>query len=235
MNRPPLPNPIPCVWVAALAALLLAVPAPAEEAEGNRWEPRIRKFEEQDRTQPPPERAVLFVGSSSIVGWDLKKSFPELTTINRGFGGSQIADSIHFAERIVLAYKPRAIVFYAGDNDVAAGKSPERVAVDYAAFAKKVHDTLPETKIVYVAIKPSIKRWHLIDKMRQANHLIRETTEKDPRQVFVAVEEPMLGADGKPRAELFKKDGLHLNAKGYRLWSDLVRPHVKKRDQDETD
>ena len=197
------------------------------EKQQNRWEPRIRAFEAQDKKRPPPEEGILFVGSSSIVGWNLKKCFPDLPALNRGFGGSQVADSVHFAGRIVLPYRPRVIVLYAGDNDVAAGKKPQQVLADYRAFVNKVHAALPKTRIVFVAIKPSLRRWHLVDKMREANRLIRAAAEKDPRLVFVDVDGPMTGADGKPRPELFRKDGLHLNAEGYKLWSDLVRPHLK--------
>ena len=192
----------------------------------NRWEPHVQRFEQQDRVKPPPKGGILFVGSSSIVGWDLKKCFPDLPVINRGFGGSQISDSIHFAERIVLPYRPKVIVLYAGDNDVAGGKTPKQVVADYRTFVAKVHQALPKTRIVYVAIKPSIRRWHLVDKMRQANAAIKAAARSDPRLVFVDVDPPMIGQDGKPRGELFKPDGLHLNAAGYQLWSDLVRPHL---------
>lgn len=204
--------------------------APAAEARAqqeNRWEPKIRQFEEQDRKAMPPAGGILFVGSSSIVGWKVDECFPGLPVINRGFGGSQVADSVHFADRIVLPYRPKVVVLYAGDNDVASGKSPEQVLGDYRQFVEKVHAGLPETRIVFVAIKPSIRRWHLVDKMREANGLVRAASEKDERLVYVDVDGPMIGDDGKPRAELFKPDGLHLNAEGYKLWSALVLPHLK--------
>lgn len=200
--------------------------APANKPE-DRWEPAIRRFEEQDRKAPPPKGAILFVGSSSIVGWDLQNSFPDLTTINRGFGGSQIADSLRYAERIVTPYKPRVVVLYAGDNDIAAGKTPEKVAADFRAFAAKVHESLPKTRIVFISIKPSIARWKLIDRIREANRLIREATEKDARLTLIDVDGPMIGPDGKPKAELFKPDGLHLNEEGYELWAGLVRKELE--------
>jgi len=213
----------------ALAALI-SLSAMARAAETgkteNRWEPKIRQFEEQDQVKMPPADGILFVGSSSIVGWDVARWFPDLPVINRGFGGSQIADSVHFADRIVVPYRPRVIVFYAGDNDVASGKGPGRVLADYRRFVEKVHAALPQTRIVFVAIKPSLRRWHLVDTMREANRRIREVAEEDDRLVFVDVDAPMLGDDGKPRAELFKKDGLHLSDEGYKLWSSLVRPHL---------
>ncbi len=217
------------VFVSASSHLAGQTKAPAEE---NRWEPNIRRFEQADRKEFPPKNEILFVGSSSIVGWDLAKCFPDMPTINRGFGGSQIADSTHFAERIILPYKPRIIALYAGDNDINAGKSPEQVRDDYRKFVAKVHHALPETRIVFIAIKPSIKRWKMIDTMREANRMIREITEKHDRLDFVDVDRPMIGDDGKPAVKLFKQDGLHLNAEGYELWSKLVRPHLARAQSD---
>jgi len=198
----------------------------ADENGKNRWEASIQKFEVADRRAFPPKHGVLFVGSSSIVGWDLGKHFPELPVINRGFGGSQIADSIYFAERIVLPYEPKTIVLYAGDNDIASGKNAEQAHRDYQKFVAKIHRALPKTRIVFVAIKPSISRWNLIGEMRKANALIRATAKKDDRLIFVDIDTPMIDSDGKPRKGLFKSDGLHLNERGYKLWSRLVRPHL---------
>lgn len=192
-----------------------------------RWEANIRKFEQMDRQSPPKPGGVLFVGSSSIVRWELGKFFPNLPTLNRGFGGSQLADVVYFADRIVLPYQPKAIVLYAGDNDLAAGKTPEQVAADYEAFVKKVHAALPKTRIIYITIKPSLARWRLIDSIRQVNRLICERAAKDDRLIVVDIERAMLGPDGLPRKDLLDKDGLHLNEAGYKIWSDLVRPHLK--------
>lgn len=218
---------------ARLAGLLLLsmplIPAAAVAAQQDRWEPVIAAFEAQDRQSPPPQEGILFVGSSSIRMWDVKKSFPDLPVINRGFGGSQIADSVRYAERIVLPYRPKVVVFYAGDNDIAAGKSPSVVAGDFREFVHKVHEALPQTRIVFIAIKPSIRRWALVDKVRQANRLIRADADGEERLEFVDVDGPMIGEDGKPRAELFAADGLHLNGEGYKLWADLVRPHLDCR------
>jgi len=181
-----------------------------------------------DRKSPPEKGGVLFIGSSSIRRWDLDESFPGQGYINRGFGGSQIADSTHFADRIVIPYQPRVIVLYAGDNDIKKGKSPDQVAADFRAFAAKVHSQLPKTHIAFIAIKPSIARWNLYPKMKQANELIAGFIDKDPRLSFVDIATPMLGSDGKPRQELFAKDDLHLSAKGYEVWASVVRPHLNR-------
>ena len=201
---------------------------PAREGKAaNRWEGAIQRFEQQDRESSSPKNAILFVGSSSIRMWDLPKCFPDLNVVNRGFGGSQIADSLEFAPRIVLPYRPRIIVFYAGDNDINAGKTPEQVLRDFKAFVKIVRATLPETRIRFIAIKPSVQRWHLVDKMREANALILRFIEADDRLAYVDIDKPMIGEDGKPRAALFLADGLHLNEAGYRLWTSLVRPYLE--------
>lgn len=202
-------------------------PARLEQRSPGRFEGEIRAFEQQDERDPPPKNAVLFVGSSSFVGWKtLHSDFPQYATINRGFGGSEITDVIHYADRIVLPYAPRLIVLYAGDNDIAAGKSPGQVADDYLTFVKRVRGALPQTRIVFIAIKPSTARQHLIERMRAANTLIKFYARSDERLGFADVFEPMLDAAGNPRPELFVEDGLHMNARGYDLWKRIVEPHL---------
>ncbi|MCH2376173.1 MAG: GDSL-type esterase/lipase family protein, partial [Planctomycetes bacterium] len=219
--------------MARMAALLvlLVVVALGERLDAaedsDRWEATIAAFEKQDRRAPPTPGAVLFVGSSSIRLWDLTKSFPGTSMINRGFGGSEIEDSIRFAPRIVFPYQPRTIVLYAGDNDVARGKSARTVLRDFREFVRIVREALPNTRVVFIAIKPSIRRWALIETIRATNELVRRETELDDRLTYVDVDAPMISDDGRPRAELLASDGLHLSERGYRLWADLLRPHLK--------
>jgi lysophospholipase L1-like esterase len=143
-----------------------------EKSDFSRWKKTIAALEQQDKVKPPPKNAIVFVGSSSIRLWDLGKSFPGLDVINRGFGGSQLADSVHFAARLVIKHAPRLVVLYAGDNDIALGNAPERVAADFRAFVRAVHKELPQTKVIFLSIKPSVLRWKLWDKMQTANKLI---------------------------------------------------------------
>jgi lysophospholipase L1-like esterase len=192
-----------------------------------RWEKEIAAFEQRDRDKPLPKNAVVFVGSSSIRLWDLSKSFPGIETINRGFGGSQLADSAHFAPRVVVKYEPRLVVLYAGDNDLAAGKTPEQVADDFRTFVRTVREGLPKVRIVFLSIKPSIQRWKLVDRGRRANDLIEAGCKQEEGLVYVDVGTPLLGEDGKPRRELFRDDGLHLNEKGYEVWASIVKPYLK--------
>ncbi len=202
-----------------------------EKPPQGRWEKAIEAFEQKDRQRPPPKNAIVFVGSSSIRFWDLKKSFPDLEVINRGFGGSELADSAFYASRIVVKYQPRIVVLYAGDNDIGAGKTPARVFADFKDFVKAVHTPLPQTKIVYLSIKPSIFRWKIVDRMREANSLIEEYCKHGDGLVYLDVGTPLLGPEGKPRPELFRRDGLHLNEKGYVLWTSLVRPLIAPKDE----
>ena len=192
-----------------------------------RWEKTIQAFEKQDQKAFPPKRSILFVGSSSIRKWDLKKYFPDLKTINRGFGGSHMEDPVYYADRIVLPYKPKTIVLYEGDNDISNGKSPEKIFADFKNFVKIVHENLPKTRILFICIKPSMSRWKVINALRQTNKMIREYTKKDKKLQYVDVDAPMIGQDGKPRPELFEKDNLHLNHEGYVLWSSIIRRYLK--------
>lgn len=191
----------------------------------HRFENEIRAFEAADQKQMPPANATLFVGSSSIRIWTtVAADFPEFKTINRGFGGSEIADSTYYADRIIVPYHPSRIVFYAGDNDLAAGKSAEQVHAEFQAFVHKVRSELPDAPIYFLAIKPSILRWKLVDKIKEANRLIAQDIAADPSLHYVDVFTPMLGPDGKPRKELFKPDGLHMVRAGYELWISILKP-----------
>lgn len=217
--------------IAAIAALLPPAAAPAQE---DRWEKTIAAFEEADAKNPPDKGRTVFIGSSSIARWDTASDFPKYVTMNRGFGGSQIADSLRYAGRILIPYEPKLVILYAGDNDIASGKSPGQVFADYKAFVAKVHKALPKTEIHFIAIKPSLARWSLVETMRETNALIREFTEIYTYLGYVDIDAPMLGEDGKPRKELFAGDGLHLSKEGYAVWNKLVEPILKANEGSDT-
>jgi lysophospholipase L1-like esterase len=216
-----------------LAAVVLALAGAMRPCRGDdtrdfgRWEKEIAAFEAKDAAALPPKDAILFAGSSTIRLWNLKKSFPDLAVINRGFGGSEIADSTHFAPRIIVKAQPRVIVFYAGDNDTANGKTAEQAAADFKDFADLIHRELPKTKIVFISIKPSLARWKMVEEQRKANALVEGYCKKNDYLTYLDAATPMVGEDGKPRPELFGKDGLHMNDKGYELWASLLNPYLK--------
>jgi GDSL-like Lipase/Acylhydrolase family len=191
------------------------------------FEDEIKQFEASDKANPPRIGGVVFVGSSSIRLWpNLQGDFPGVNVIQRGFGGSELWEVVDYTPRIVLAYCPKRIVLYAGDNDLAAGRSPEQILSDYRTFVELVRGSLPAAKIGFVAIKPSGSRWALADKMRRANELVRDYSATVPGLVFIDAFTSMLGPNGAPRADFFVADSLHMNARGYALWRDLLAPFV---------
>ena len=217
---------------AAAVAFLIsaAVAAHAQQpaaADPDRWEATIMKFEEQDRSSPPPQGEIVFIGASSIVRWNLPEYFPDLKVINRGFGGSEMVDAARYAARIVVPYSPRIVVLYEGDNDIGRGVAPEKVEDDFERFVQVVQGALPQARLVVIAVKPSLLRWAVYDNMKKANALMRTYIEAHKGLEYVEVGPPMLGTDGKPRPELFVPDGLHMTAEGYKLWTGLLRPHLK--------
>ena len=218
----------------SLIGLLLVTPLrPAFAADAGhnfgKWESDIAAFEAGDRTNPPPTNAVLFIGSSTIRFWTtLAKDYPGQRTINRGFGGSEIADSTHFAGRIVFPYAPKAIFFRAGGNDLAAGEAPEAVFEDFKEFVTTVHARLPDTEIFFISCSPTLARWQNRDKEAALNNLVAGYARQSSHLQYIEANAFVLGADGRPRPELFRADGLHFNAAGYRLLVERVRPFLPK-------
>jgi lysophospholipase L1-like esterase len=208
----------------------LAAAAPPETTVADpgpeRFREQIDAFQTWDGKNSAVENAVLFVGSSSIRLWPTALSFPDLPVLNRGFGGAHISDVNHFFDLVVKRHGPSIIVFYAGDNDIAAGKSPVQVFEDYREFVEKVRGSLPGTAVVYLPIKPSLARWNMWPRMAETNALIYEYSDGAEDLSWIDTATPMLGDDGKPRRELFVLDGLHLNETGYELWNSIVGPQL---------
>lgn len=206
---------------------ILSTPLAAQTAE--RWDPTIAKFEASDLVSPPPKDGIVFIGASSIVRWNLPQYFPELgaRAINRGFGGSQSVDSLRYVDRIVIPYHPRIVVYYAGDNDVEAGVPASEIAHQFALFEAKVHAALQDTKVIYISIKPSIRRWKWIDTIRTSNALAKAYCLKTSNTTFMDIENQMLGADGQPNPELLVPDGLHMTPAGYEVWTAALKPLLK--------
>lgn len=189
-----------------------------------KWEKEISAFEQADRTNPPPQGAVLFIGSSTVRMWKtLAEDFPGQKVINRGFGGSEIVDSTHFAERVIFPCQPKMVVLRAGGNDLWAGKSPEQVVADFKEFAGKISSKLPDAEIAFVSLSPSLARWTQADKEKAVNTEIAKFIAGKRRLRYIETYDLVLGADGKPRPELFLPDKLHFNAEGYKLFAARVR------------
>jgi lysophospholipase L1-like esterase len=216
--------------VSCLIAILLSFSAArsigVETGSGpNRFEKDIAAFEAADAKTPPPEGAILFVGDSTFTKWKtIHDDLPEYTVINRGFGGSQMSDLLHFTDRIVLHYKPRMIVVQEGGNDIHSGKSPEQLLADIKSFIEKVRASLPETPIVIGSITGNSARWSEIETRKRANQIVKEYIARQKNAVWVNFFDPFLGADGKPREELFVEDHMHPSPAGYQLRAQILRP-----------
>jgi len=225
MNRLLSRNLIP-----ALLAIwqLAAADAPAQTTPSRAFEAEIMGFERADKTRPPPHHPILFTGSSSIRKWTtLALDFKGHHVINRGFGGSQISDLIYYADRVVIRYQPQQIFFFAGSNDIDAGKTPEQVFDDFKAFVQKVRAAVPNVEMDYISITTSPLRWREVEEVKKANGLISTWIKTQDHLTFIDVFPATLGEDGRPKPEYFLADRLHMNARGYALWTSIIEPYLK--------
>jgi lysophospholipase L1-like esterase len=214
----------------ANAQSVVAVNAPAvsRPAIDTRWDASFAAFAEEDRLHAPKPGGVLFVGSSSIRMWsDLETDFKSLpVVVKRGFGGSRMLDCATHLQKLVTPYKPKVVLVYAGDNDLAEGLTPQDVLKSFSNFVEGVRDSLPDTRIVYISIKPSPSRTQLLPQIRETNAMIQSYTQSVANAAYIDIFTPMMNASGKPRGELFREDDLHLNASGYALWRTIISAHL---------
>lgn len=226
----------PLLLALALGAALPALarsPAPAApqvptQVSNVAWAGDMAQFAVQDAASPPPRGGIEFIGSSSVRMWEsLATDFPGQPVFNRGFGGSEVRDSTWYADRIVIPYAPCKVFFYAGDNDLNSGRSPAQVRDDVVAFVQRVHRDLPKTTVEIISIKPSPSRANLLPAVVEANGLIQKALASLPNTGYTDVYTPMLGADGQPRAALFREDMLHMTPEGYAIWRKALAPKVQ--------
>lgn len=210
-----------------------AVAAPSGKAwpKPERFEAELAKLEAADRA-PVPKGAIVAIGSSSMRGWhkSIREDLAPLTVVPRGFGGSNMNDALFWTDRLVLAHKPRAVMLYEGDNDIAGGHTPEEFLGKVKEFVAEIHDAAPKTRIYVLAIKPSPSRWKHWPEMQRANAMLKELCESDKRLTFIDVATPMLKADGTPKDDIYLNDRLHMNPQGYALWTEAVRPVLMEKE-----
>ena len=224
-----------CVLMFALLTVIAySESVRAQDDPHARWEKTIRAFEKEDASSFPEQGAILFIGSSSFRMWStLAEDMAPFPVVNRGFGGSHIDNCTRFADRIAIPYRPSAVVLYAGDNDIAAKKSPDRVLEDFKSFVSVVHASLPGIPIYFASIKPSPRRWEMWEDMKRANALIERYCVDTSYLAYVDVSTPMLDETGIVRGDLYLDDNLHMNADGYRLWTSIIKPRLEAYRKDE--
>ena len=218
-------------FVSAFLFFLVAVfPVAAQVAEDLPFASEINEFKKQDNIQFPKPNSIVFVGSSSFNFWkSMQQDFPEYPVINRGFGGSELVHAIMYADQIILPYKPKQVVIYSGENDLAVGNAnADSVKVRFEKLFSIIRAQYPKVSIVYVSIKPSPSRAQLMPEMVKANGMIRDFLKKKKGTKFIDVYPLMLDAQGNPRKELFIEDMLHMNATGYAIWIKAIKPYLKK-------
>jgi lysophospholipase L1-like esterase len=193
----------------------------------SKWEKEIARLEASSLTNPPPSHGIVFVGSSSIRLWtSLTSDFPNLPVINRGFGGSMLADSWFYADRIVIPLQPRQVVIYAGGNDINAGKNPDEVFGDFVALARKLRAALPKTRLAFISSAPNPARWAQVEKVKRLNQQVENYCRRHNMD-FINVFPLMLGPDGSPKPDIYVPDRLHMNENGYAIWRGAVGPYLK--------
>ena len=216
-----------------LALLLSAGFTDAQTQEQvHRFEKDIAAFEVADQKNPPPKDAILFVGDSTFTRWkSIHEDLPEYTVINRGFGGSQMSDLLHFSDRIVIPYKPRLIIVQEGGNDLHSGRSPEELLADVKAFVEKVQRDLPGVPIAIGGLAPNPARWNEVETRKRSDQLIKEYVAAQKNVTFIDFFDAFLGPDGKPREDLFVEDRMHPSTLGYQLRVRIIRPILGKADR----
>lgn len=218
-----------------LSCLAVLSPAPflaAEEVDypdPTSWEPHIEAFEAAGEEAMPPKGAVVFTGSSSIAWWHgaqgtLEEDMAPLTVIGRGFGGSRTKDVLHYADRLVVVHEPAAVVIYVGENDIAMGISVEKAAATFEELVEYLREELPEARLYLLSAKPSVAREALWPAFQEFNARLEALAGATPLTRYVDISPPMLDEEGRPRPAVFVDDMLHMNAEGYRLWTEIIRP-----------
>ena len=236
MNAPQrfLPKLIWFVVMSALTMVARAQPAgngsstttrTVERPVEHRFERNVRAYEDADKTNAPPQHAILLAGDSQFYRWKtLHEDLPGFTILNRGIDSFQTSDLVYFTDRLVLPYKPRMIILHVGGNDVHNGKSPAQILEDFKEFIAKVRTSLPDVPIAFSSITPGPGRWDEAEKRKQTNAVIKDYVDTQPKLLFIDLWDAMLTADGKPREDLWVADRIHPNHEGYLLRVKIMRP-----------
>lgn len=225
--------PVGCASIAPLpsggfAALATTADTTLDPVSSPQWASDMARFTEQDAARRPPAHPIVFTGSSSVRMWaSLADDFPDKPVLNRGFGGSQVRDAAHYEREIAGRYAPRQVMIYSGDNDIDAGRSPGQVLADFRVFVARVRRDVPDVPIAYLSIKPSLARLDQLPRQQAANALIQAAAAGMDDVAFIDVATPMLDTNGRPRAELFLDDGLHMTPAGYAIWAKIVAPWLR--------
>jgi lysophospholipase L1-like esterase len=211
-----------------LASLVLFLIGSASEAQDlDRFQDEVLKISTNQFSRDPSKTLCVFTGSSSIRLWaDLQTSFPDVQTMNNGFGGSTMEELLHFSDELIFRFNPEKIFIYEGDNDLELGQSVDRIIMATEILLAKIDAQLPKAEVIIIAAKPSIARWENHAAYEELNRSYRKLTRMQRNVKFADVWQPMLGTDGLPLSDIFIEDNLHMNAKGYQIWKEVLQKFV---------
>lgn len=218
----------PCITLLFLLPFFASDPTSVHQTKPPFWN-EIQQFKKQDSINFPPANGVLFVGSSSFRMWeDLETVYKEYDVINRGFGGSNLLEAKYYAEQIIFPYRPRQIVIYSGENDIAGNVDAQQTLKRFVDLFETIRLKLPMVPIAFVSIKPSPSRMKFMPVMKESNQLIKTYLQKHKNTGYIDVFSLMLDDQGKPKADIFIGDRLHMNKKGYLIWQKAIEPYLIK-------
>jgi lysophospholipase L1-like esterase len=218
-------NRLCAAFLVVAFSLSQGVRAESPDPDPGRFSVSIEAFTAWDSKNSFPEGGVLFVGSSSVRLWPTAMAFPGKPIINRGFGGAELSDVIHFYEQVIRPYSPSKVFLYAGDNDIGNGKSADQVFKDYKELVVVLRADLPDSELIFISIKPSWQRWGKWPTMVEANRMVREYAARHHNLGYADLATPLLDNNGRPK-DVFINDGLHLSEEGYRLWQEALAPFL---------
>ena len=208
--------------------LFVSAASVAYAQDPTRFQSEIEALNNKEFNIDPAKQVVVFTGSSSVRMWNtIQEDFPSINAINTGFGGSHFTDLIQYQEELIFRFNPDKIFIYEGDNDVSAEKAPVDILVSAAMLYGAIRTRFPEAEIYLISPKPSISRWHLKNEYEQTNGLLKRFCELNPNLTWVDVWSPMLGENGEPKADIFLEDDLHMNAKGYDIWQEVMADYFE--------
>ncbi|GAB3012039.1 SGNH/GDSL hydrolase family protein [uncultured Cyclobacterium sp.] len=210
----------------AFLAVLLFISTTVFAQDPTRFKGQVEKIH-QDNPIQENLNGIVFTGSSTIRMWkSLQEDFPQHNVINGGFGGSQASDLLYYIDELILEYKPSKVFIYEGDNDISSGKSVEEILMTFNLITSKIHEALPDTEIIIISPKPSVARWKLADQYLELNKKLKKFTKSEKYMKYADLWKPMLNKDKEPMDDIFIKDNLHMNEKGYAIWAKTIEKYL---------
>lgn len=202
---------------------------PKNGPEVFKWKTDIQQLLRLDSTTADPKNGVLFSGSSYIRRWTtIGRDLAPIPVINRGYGGAKLNDFAYYIGRIAKAHKPKAAVFYVGNDivGVPVDKTPLQVLNLVKNVTRQVQAIHPNLPIFWIQISPNPKRWAVWDKISEANTLIQHYCQQTPNVNYIETAFTFLGPDGKPIPALYVDDALHPNEAGYKRWAVIIKKYL---------